>query len=136
PAVTVTGPASAAGAAAAGGPPATAAGGPPAAAAAPTLTAAVQRVLAAARAAAQAGAGVIFVREDLAAPPEGYERATAPLWGSLKFFRVAAVLQTPAPWAVRGPLPCSPAAPDSGPYGLAVPPGEAPAAVDGRCVLL
>jgi hypothetical protein len=99
------------------------------------LSAAVQAALAASRAAAQAGAAVIFVREDLRAPPDGYERATAPLWGSVKFFRAAAVLQTPAPWHVKGPLPCSPA-PTDGAHGLAVPPGEAPPAHDGRCVLL
>jgi hypothetical protein len=95
----------------------------------------VQRAIAAARAAAQAGASVIFVREDGDAPPDGYERATAPLWGSLKFFRAAAVLLTPAPWNVKGPLPCSPT-PVDGPYGLAVPPGEVPRSHDGRCVLL
>jgi len=95
----------------------------------------VQRAIAAARAAAQAGAGVIFVREELPEPPEGYERATAPLWASLKFFRAAGVLQTIAPWGIKGPLPCSPA-PADGAYGLAVPPGGAPPAFDGRCVLL
>jgi hypothetical protein len=96
----------------------------------------VQRAIAAARVAAEAGARVVFVREDSAEPPEGYERATAPLWGSLRFFRAEAVLVTPAPWKVRGPLPCSPVPAESGPYGLAVAPGEAPPAHDGRCVLL
>jgi hypothetical protein len=95
----------------------------------------VQRAIASARAAAQAGAGVIIVREDGVTPPDGYERATAPLWASLRFFRAAAVLQTPAPWGITGPLPCSPVA-DAGAYGLAVAPGEAPPAHDGRCVLL
>jgi hypothetical protein len=109
------------------GPAAIAGGAPP--------PAAVQAGLAAARVAAQAGAGVVFVREHLPAPPDGYERATAPLWGSLKFFRAAAVLLTPAPWSIKGPLPCSPV-PVDGPYGLAVPPGAAPPAHDGRCVLV
>jgi hypothetical protein len=101
----------------------------------PTLAAGVQAALAAARVAAQAGAGVIFVREDEPEPPEGYERATAPLWASLKFFRAAAVLLTPAPWHIKGPLPCSPVVAE-GPHGLAVAPGAAPPPRDGRCVLL
>jgi hypothetical protein len=96
----------------------------------------VPRAIAAARAAAEAGAQVVFVREDAAEPPAGYERATAPLWGSLKFFRAEGVLLTPAPWPVRGPLPCSPVPAERGPYGLAVAPGEAPPAHDGRCVLV
>lgn len=96
----------------------------------------VQRAIAAARVAAEAGAGFVFVREDAPEPPEGYERATAPLWGSLKFFRAEAVLVTPAPWVVRGPLPCSPQPVAAGPYGLAVAPGEAVPAHDGRCVLV
>jgi hypothetical protein len=96
----------------------------------------VQRAIAAARAAAEAGAGVIFVREDAAEPPEGYARATAPLWGSLRFFRAEGVLLTPAPWGVRGPLPCSPVPAESGAYGLAVAPGQSPPAYDRRCVLL
>jgi hypothetical protein len=109
--------------------------GPAAAPGPASLNAAVRSVLGAARGAAEAGAGVIFVRENASVPPEGYERATAPLWGSLKFFRAAAVLVTPAPWAVKGPLPCSPT-PADGPYGLTVAPAEAPPAHDGRCVLL
>jgi hypothetical protein len=96
----------------------------------------VPRAIAAARVAAEAGARVVFVREDSAEPPEGYERATAPLWGSLKFFRAEGVLVTPAPWPVRGPLPCSRAPAADGAYGLAVAPGEAPPPHDGRCVLL
>ena len=90
------------------------------------LAAAVQGVLAAARSAAEAGAGVIFVRETAAAVPEGYARAVTPLWGSLRFFRAAGVLQ--AAWAaeLRGPfLPCV-SAPLEGPHALAVAPGQAP----------
>ena len=89
-----------------------------------------QAVLAAARAAAQAGAGVIFVREDVPAPPEGYARLATPLWGSLRFFRAVGVLVAPGDgWgevvAARGPfLPCV----RTGltiPHALAVRPGEA-----------
>ena len=80
--------------------------------------------LAAARGAAEAGAGVVFVREAVARP-DGYARAVTPLWGSLKFFRAVGVLR--APWASesRGPfLPCV-TAPDDAPHALAVAPGEA-----------
>lgn len=59
-----------------------------------TLPAAVQQVLAAARAVCEAGAAVVFVREDGAAgtDPGAYAQATVPLWGSLRFFRSAGVL--------------------------------------------
>jgi len=103
-AVTLTGPATA--------------GGP--------LAGAVQHVLAAARAAAEAGAGVVFVDERVDAPPDGYARAVTPLWGALKFMRALGVLK--APWAgvlPRGPfLPCGAQALDR-PHGLAVEPGAA-----------
>jgi hypothetical protein len=88
----------------------------------------LQPVLAAARAAAEAGAGVIFVREDVAAPPDGYARMATPLWGSLKFFRAVGVLKVPGDgWADvvgrRGPfLPCVTAA-IAVPHALAVGPG-------------
>ena len=85
-----------------------------------------QAVLAAARVAAGAGAGVIFVREDIEAPPDNYTRIANPLWGSLKFFRAVGVLK--APWAAeaRGPfLPCV-ESPIDAPHALAVAPGEAP----------
>jgi hypothetical protein len=85
-----------------------------------------QAVLAAARAAAEAGAEVIFVREDMPAPPGDYTRIAAPLWGSLKFFRAVGVLKAPATWPIlRGPfLPCV-TSPLDVPYALAVAPGEA-----------
>ena len=59
-----------------------------------TLTEAVQQVLAAARLVAEAGAGVVIVREDGSGrvDADGYAAATAPLWGSLRFFRSAGVL--------------------------------------------
>jgi hypothetical protein len=103
----------------------------------------VQSVLAAARVAAEAGARVIFVREDVPAPPDGYARMVTPLWGSLKFFCAVGVLKVPgAGWAEivanRGPfLPCVPSgltAPGS--YALAVAPGEAPGELGPRCALL
>jgi hypothetical protein len=52
-------------------------------------------VLAAARAVAEAGAGVVIVREEGAAEVDGgaYLSATAPLWRSLQFFRSVGVLQ-------------------------------------------
>ena len=90
------------------------------------LAKATQRVIAAARRAAEAGAGVVFVREVPGAAPDGYARAVTPLWGSLKFFRAVGVLR--APWAseLRGPfLPCV-TAPANVPHALAVAPGEAP----------
>jgi hypothetical protein len=89
------------------------------------LAKATQRVIAAARAAAEAGAGVVFVREAVDAAPDGYARAVTPLWGSLKFFRAVGVLR--APWAseLRGPfLPCV-TAPVDAPHALAVAPGDA-----------
>jgi hypothetical protein len=86
----------------------------------------IQPVLAAARSAAEAGATVIFVREDVEAPPDGYARLVTPLWGSLKFFRAVGVLK--APWAgelPRGPfLPCV-TSPIDAPHALAVAPDEA-----------
>jgi hypothetical protein len=103
-AVTVTGPASV--------------GGP--------LAPAVQHVLAASRGAVQAGAAVVFVREDVDAPPDGYARAVTPLWGALKFMRAVGVLKSP--WAgvlPRGPfLPCGTETLDR-PHALAVAPGAA-----------
>ena len=87
-------------------------------------------MLAAARAAAEAGASVIFVREDVATPPDGYARLAAPLWGSLKFFRAVGVLKVHGDgWAEvvakRGPfLPCVTTALDV-PHALAVAPGAA-----------
>jgi hypothetical protein len=59
-----------------------------------TLTDAVRPVLAAARAVAEAGAGVVIIREDATreVDADGYAAATAPLWGSLRFFRSAGVL--------------------------------------------
>ncbi len=85
-----------------------------------------QAVLAAARVAAEAGAEVIFVREDVPAPPDGYARLATPLWGSLRFFRAAGVLKAPATWPVlRGPfLPCL-ETPADVPHALAVAPGAA-----------
>jgi hypothetical protein len=88
-----------------------------------------QAVLAAARGAAEAGASVIFVREDVPAPPDGYARMATPLWGSLKFFRAVGVLAAPHGWeaivAKRGPfLPCVRSAVEL-PHALAVRPGEA-----------
>jgi hypothetical protein len=85
-----------------------------------------QAVLADARSAAQAGASVVFVREDVDAPPDGYAKTVTPLWGSLKFFRAVGVLK--APWAgvlPRGPfLPCGTQTLDR-PHALAVAPGAA-----------
>ena len=64
--------------------------------------------LAYARAVAEAGANVVFVREFAPELPDGYARAVTPLWGALKFVRAVGVLR--APWAAelpRGPfLPC------------------------------
>ena len=64
--------------------------------------------LAYARAVAEAGADVVFVRESEPELPDGYARAVTPLWGALKFVRAVGVLR--APWAAelpRGPfLPC------------------------------
>jgi len=59
------------------------------------LPAATQLVLAAARAVAEAGSGVVIVREDGGAEVDdaAYAAATAPLWRSLQFFRSAGVLQ-------------------------------------------
>jgi hypothetical protein len=81
--VTVTGPASlVAAAAGAGG------------AASLSLSAATQLVLAAARTVAEAGAGVVIVREDGCNDVDAaaYTAATSPLWRSLRFFRSAGVL--------------------------------------------
>jgi hypothetical protein len=88
-------------------------------------------VLAAARTAAEAGASIVFVREEVATPPDGYARTATPLWGSLKFFRAVGVLKVPgAGWAdvvaKRGPfLPCVPVGvAASGAYALAVAPAQ------------
>jgi hypothetical protein len=88
-----------------------------------------QAVLAAARCAAEAGASVIFVREDVETPPDGYARMATPLWGSLKFFRAVGILAAPDGWhaiiSKRGPfLPCVRSA-VAIPHALAVRPGEA-----------
>jgi hypothetical protein len=88
-----------------------------------------QAVLAAARVAAEAGASVVFVREDVPAAPDGYARMATPLWGSLRFFRAVGVLVVPGSgWeevvARRGPfLPCVRGRLPI-PYALAVAPGE------------
>ena len=96
----------------------------------------VQAVLADARSAAQAGATVIFVREDVPAAPDGYARLATPLWGSLKFFRATGILK--ADWAAelpRGPfLPCV-TSPIDAPYALAVAPGEAAPASHGAALV-
>ena len=84
-----------------------------------------------ARAVAEAGAGVVFVRERVGEPPEGYARAVTPLWGALRFFRAVGVLR--APWAEtlpRGPYLACP-----GPLALAVPPGEAAPAGHGAALV-
>ena len=60
-----------------------------------------------ARGVAEAGAGVVFVRESGAEPPDGYARAVTPLWGALKFFRAVGVLR--APWAADAPARAVPA---------------------------
>lgn len=64
-----------------------------------SLPAATQLALAAGRAVAEAGAGVVIVREDGRDEVDArdYTTATAPLWRSLRFFRSAGVLH------VRGP---------------------------------
>jgi hypothetical protein len=98
-----------------------------------------QAVLAAARAAAEAGANVVFVREDVATPPDGYARIATPLWSSLRFFRAVGVLVVPeSGWeevvAKRGPfLPCVRGSLEI-PHGLAVPPGEAAGATTAALV--
>ena len=107
------------------------------------LPAATQLVLAAARAVAEAGAGVVIVREEGGADVDtaAYRAATAPLWRSLQFFRSVGVLQVDGvadPWAEvlagAGPfLPVFNALPSPGAaaavaraaraYGLALTPG-------------
>jgi hypothetical protein len=96
--------------------------------------------LAAARTVAEAGASVVFVREDasVAVDPAEYARATAPLWGSLRFFRALGVLHLGAQVADGwSEVACSPGAfvpavPPSlvervaasgRPFGVALPPG-------------
>ena len=66
-----------------------------------------------ARAVAEAGAGIVFVREWASELPDGYGRAVTPLWGALKFFRATGVLCAPfAAELPRGPfLPCVEARP-------------------------
>jgi hypothetical protein len=89
-----------------------------------------------ARAVAEAGANVVFVRESEPELPDGYARAVAPLWGALKFFRAVGVLR--APWAAelpRGPfLPCVMSEVDV-PHALAVAPGEAVPASHGAALI-
>jgi hypothetical protein len=117
-------------------------------------------VLAPARAAAEAGAGVVIVREDggTSVDPAAYLASTAPLWRSLQFFRSVGVLHVSGPadgWAEvlagAGPfLPVFDAAESPGvvaavaaagrPYGLALPASAdsaplGPLAPD-RCALL
>jgi hypothetical protein len=121
---------------------------------------AVAAVLVAARTAAERGAGVVVVREDgaIAVDPAAYGRACGPLWGSLRFFRAAGVLQVsgsgdgwPAVLSAPGPfLPvfepgtASAAATAMGSgtraFGLALEPGagagDAAPARGGHCALL
>jgi hypothetical protein len=68
------------------------------------LPASTQRVLAAARVVAEAGAGVVIVREEgeQVVDCAAYSAATAPLWRSLQFFRSVGVLHVSGPadgWA-------------------------------------
>jgi hypothetical protein len=117
-------------------------------------------VLATARAVAEAGAGVVIVREDggTSVDPAAYSAATAPLWRSLQFFRSVGVLHVAGAadgWAEVlagvGPfLPVFNASESPGcvaavaaagrPYGLALPvSGGAPplgALAPDRCALL
>lgn len=74
------------------------------------LPGAVKQALAAARTVAQAGAHVVFVREDAAVPvdPREYTRATTPLWGSLAFFRAAGVLKLSGPADAWAPVAAAP----------------------------
>ena len=85
---------------------------------------AVQAVLAAARAAAERGASVVVVREDGASPvdPGEYGRACGALWGSLRFFRAAGVLQVAGPVAGWAPVLSAP-----GPFLPVFEPGTASA---------
>jgi hypothetical protein len=117
-------------------------------------------VLTTARAVAEAGAGVVIVREEggTSVDPAAYLSATAPLWRSLQFFRSVGVLQVVGAadgWAdvLAGPGPFLPvlnAAESPGaaaavaaacrPYGLGLPAQLAPAPLGplapGRCALL
>ncbi len=122
---------------------------------------AVGAVLVAARAVAERGAGVVVVREDgaIGVDPAAYARACGPLWGSLRFFRAAGVLQVagstdnwPAVLSAPGPfLPVfEPAAASAAAtamgsgtraFGLALEPGAgagdaAGLAGGGHCALL
>jgi hypothetical protein len=120
----------------------------------------VPAVLAAARAVAEAGAGVVIVREDGATPVDGgaYLATTAPLWRSLQFFRSVGVLQvsgaadawadvlaTPGPFlpvfnAAESPGCAAAVAATGRPYGLALAasPSGSPvgALAPDRCALL
>jgi hypothetical protein len=117
-------------------------------------------VLATARAVAEAGAGVVIVREDggTSVDPVSYLASTAPLWRSLQFFRSVGVLQVVGAadgWAdvlaAAGPfLPvfsavespgCAAAVAAAGrPYGLALPASGAASLLGAlapeRCALL
>jgi hypothetical protein len=120
---------------------------------------AVQYVLAAVQAVAQAGASVMFVREDggVSVDAAEYARATTPLWGSLRFFRAVGVLHLRGAadgWAgvVAAPGQFLPVFdPDASPglaaamrdgtrgFGLALAPGVGPPAAlhgGGRCALV
>jgi hypothetical protein len=90
----------------------------------PATTGDVQAVIAAARSAAQAGARVVFVREDVPLP-DGYARLATPLWGSLQFFRAKGVLKAAGEFPPGPYLPC-PTEPLDRPHALAVAPGEGP----------
>jgi hypothetical protein len=90
----------------------------------PATTGNVQAVIAAARSAAQAGAEVVFVREDVPLP-DGYGRLATPLWGSLQFFRAKGVLKAAGGFSPGPYVPCA-TEPLDRPHALAVPPGGAP----------
>lgn len=92
-----------------------------------TLIEAVQQVLAAARTVAEAGAGVVIVRENGRARvgADGYAAATAPLWGSLRFFRSAGVLHVHGAADGWAPVLTRP-----GPFLPVFNPGASPAVAD------
>jgi hypothetical protein len=101
-----------------------------------SLADAARITVAYARAVAEAGANIVFVRESEPELPDGYGRAVTPLWGALRFVRAVGVLR--APWAaelLRGPfLPCVTSRVEV-PHALAVAPGEA-APADTRAALI
>jgi hypothetical protein len=74
------------------------------------LPGAAQQALAAARTVSQAGAQVVFVREDAAAAvdPAEYARATTPLWGPLVFFCATGVLRLSGPADAWAPVAAAP----------------------------